>query len=135
MLQKIIILDIDAETGKRIALGIEKSYGEKKVHFIHTDVSNHKQVTGKYEKQDSSKSHIDVYSRSVITQLPRVSLTEYLIFVCTFFRGFRRSIIAIRKHWHRDQQRWSFRRAKMGERNRGEYCEYYYRRQYNLLIY
>jgi len=55
LLQKIIILDIDAETSKRIALGIEKSCGEKKVHFIHTDVSNHKQVTGKYEVRFSNR--------------------------------------------------------------------------------
>jgi len=58
--KKIIILDIDAETGKRIALGIEKSYGEKKVHFIHTDVSNHKQVTEAFEEASSLLGNIDI---------------------------------------------------------------------------
>lgn len=66
-LQKIVILDIDAEAGKRIALGMEKSCGEKKVHFINADVSNHKQVNGKYERQDSQIS--DVYSNVIIVKL------------------------------------------------------------------
>lgn len=57
-LQKVIILDIDTETGERIALGIEKSCGEKKVYFIHADVSNHKRMTGKYK----AKSRINIYS-------------------------------------------------------------------------
>ncbi|XP_071555870.1 15-hydroxyprostaglandin dehydrogenase [NAD(+)]-like [Temnothorax nylanderi] len=57
---KIIILDIDAETGKRIALGIEKSCGEKKVHFIHTDVSNHKQVAEAFKEASSLLGNIDI---------------------------------------------------------------------------
>jgi len=60
LLQKIIILDIDAETGKRIALGIEKSCGEKKVYFIHADVSNHKQVTEAFEEASSLLGNIDI---------------------------------------------------------------------------
>ncbi|XP_011647701.2 peroxisomal hydratase-dehydrogenase-epimerase-like [Pogonomyrmex barbatus] len=57
---KIIILDIDAESGKRIALGIAKSYGEKKVHFIHTDISNHKQVTEAFKEASSLLGNIDI---------------------------------------------------------------------------
>ncbi|EZA58569.1 15-hydroxyprostaglandin dehydrogenase [NAD+] [Ooceraea biroi] len=57
---KIVILDIDAEAGKRIALGIEKSCGEKKVHFIHTDVSNHKQVTEAFKKTSALLETIDI---------------------------------------------------------------------------
>ncbi|XP_029175316.1 peroxisomal hydratase-dehydrogenase-epimerase-like [Nylanderia fulva] len=57
---KIIILDIDAETGKRIALGIEKSYGEKKVYFIQADVSNHKQMTDVFEEASSLLGSIDI---------------------------------------------------------------------------
>lgn len=44
-------MDIDDEAGKRIALGIEKSYGEKKVHFIYADVSNRKQMSGKLQNE------------------------------------------------------------------------------------
>ncbi|XP_039308739.1 peroxisomal hydratase-dehydrogenase-epimerase [Solenopsis invicta] len=58
--KKIIILDIDAESGNRIALAIEKSCGEKKVHFIHTDVSNHKQVTAAFEEAVSLLGNIDI---------------------------------------------------------------------------
>ncbi|XP_012532164.1 peroxisomal hydratase-dehydrogenase-epimerase [Monomorium pharaonis] len=58
--KKVIILDIDAETSKRLALGIEKSYGEKKVHFICTDVSNHKQVTESFEEASSLLGNIDI---------------------------------------------------------------------------
>ncbi|XP_011882863.1 PREDICTED: peroxisomal hydratase-dehydrogenase-epimerase-like [Vollenhovia emeryi] len=57
---KIIILDIDAETGQRIVLGIEKSCGEKKVQFIHADVSNHKQVTEAFEEASSLLGNIDI---------------------------------------------------------------------------
>ncbi|KYQ54299.1 15-hydroxyprostaglandin dehydrogenase [NAD+] [Trachymyrmex zeteki] len=58
--KKIIVLDIDAETGKRIELGVEKSYGEKKVHFIHTDVSNHKHVTDAFEQASTLLETIDI---------------------------------------------------------------------------
>ncbi|KYN00939.1 15-hydroxyprostaglandin dehydrogenase [NAD+] [Cyphomyrmex costatus] len=58
--KKIIILDIDAETGKRITLGVEKSCGEKKVHFIHTDVSNHKHVTEAFEEASTLLGNIDI---------------------------------------------------------------------------
>ncbi|XP_018362653.1 PREDICTED: uncharacterized protein LOC108760882 [Trachymyrmex cornetzi] len=58
--KKIIILDIDAETGKRIELGVEKSCGEKKVHFIHTDVSNHKHVTEAFEEASTLLGNIDI---------------------------------------------------------------------------
>ncbi|XP_014474567.1 PREDICTED: 15-hydroxyprostaglandin dehydrogenase [NAD(+)]-like [Dinoponera quadriceps] len=57
---KIVILDIDVEAGKRIALGIEKSYGEKKVHFIHADVSNHKQMSEAFEEASSLLGNIDI---------------------------------------------------------------------------
>ncbi|GAB1866088.1 15-hydroxyprostaglandin dehydrogenase [NAD+] [Camponotus japonicus] len=57
---KLIILDIDTETGKRIALGIEKSCGEKKVHFIHADVSNHKRMTEAFEEASSLVGNIDI---------------------------------------------------------------------------
>uniref|UniRef100_V9IHN2 Putative alcohol dehydrogenase n=1 Tax=Apis cerana TaxID=7461 RepID=V9IHN2_APICE len=43
---KITILDIDKEIGKRIELSVEKSCGEKKVLFIHADVSNHELMIG-----------------------------------------------------------------------------------------
>lgn len=46
--QKITILDIDAEAGGRVESSVEKSYGEKKVHFVHVDVSNYDQMTGKH---------------------------------------------------------------------------------------
>ncbi|KAG5327893.1 PGDH dehydrogenase, partial [Pseudoatta argentina] len=58
--KKIIILDVDAETGKRIELGVEKSCGEKKVHFIHTDVSNHKHVTEAFEEASTLLGNIDI---------------------------------------------------------------------------
>ncbi|XP_011068567.1 PREDICTED: peroxisomal hydratase-dehydrogenase-epimerase-like [Acromyrmex echinatior] len=58
--KKIIILDIDAETGKRIELGVEKSCGEKKVHFIHTDVSNHKHMTEAFEEASTLLGNIDI---------------------------------------------------------------------------
>ncbi|KAM0728377.1 15-hydroxyprostaglandin dehydrogenase [NAD(+)] [Formica fusca] len=57
---KIIILDIDIEAGKRIALGIEKSCGEKKVYFIHADVSNHKQMIDAFEEASSLLGSIDI---------------------------------------------------------------------------
>ncbi|KAL6444254.1 hypothetical protein ACFW04_001872 [Cataglyphis niger] len=57
---KVIILDIDIEAGKRIALGIEKSCGEKKVHFIHADVSNHKQMSDAFEEASSLLGSIDI---------------------------------------------------------------------------
>ncbi|XP_012231518.1 uncharacterized protein [Linepithema humile] len=57
---KVVVLDIDAEAGKRIVLAIEKSCGEKKVHFIHTDVSNHEQVTGAFEEASLLLGTIDI---------------------------------------------------------------------------
>lgn len=66
LLQKVIIVDIDTEAGKQIALGIEKSCGEKKVHFIHADVSNQKRITGKYK----AKSRINIYSNIIIAKPP-----------------------------------------------------------------
>ncbi|KAL0107568.1 hypothetical protein PUN28_014704 [Cardiocondyla obscurior] len=58
--EKVIILDIDEETGKRLVLGIEKSCGEKKVHFIHADVSNHKQMAEAFEEALSLLGSIDI---------------------------------------------------------------------------
>ncbi|EFN88617.1 15-hydroxyprostaglandin dehydrogenase [NAD+] [Harpegnathos saltator] len=57
---KIVILDIDVETGRRIALGIEKSYSEKKVHFIHADVSNYKQMSEAFEEASLLLGNIDI---------------------------------------------------------------------------
>lgn len=73
-MQKIIILDIDTEAGERIALGIKKSCGDKKVHFIHADVSNHKRMTGKYEAIISNRTY--VYSNIIIAGPP---IEYYLI--------------------------------------------------------
>ena len=49
--QRITILDIDEETGKRVELSVEKSYGEKKVHFIHVDVSNYELMAGEHRNR------------------------------------------------------------------------------------
>lgn len=57
---KITILDIDGETGKRIALGIEKSYGEKKVYFIQTDVAKHEQLIESFEEATMLMNDIDI---------------------------------------------------------------------------
>ncbi|XP_053980187.1 uncharacterized protein LOC128877157 [Hylaeus volcanicus] len=57
---KITILDIDAEAGKRIELRQEKSCGEKKVHFIHADVSNYEQMTGAFEEAMRLMTDIDI---------------------------------------------------------------------------
>ncbi|KAI4486772.1 hypothetical protein M0804_006142 [Polistes exclamans] len=57
---KITILDIDGETGKRIALGIEKSYGEKKVYFIQTDVAKHEQLIESFEEASMLMNDIDI---------------------------------------------------------------------------
>lgn len=92
-LQKIVILDIDAETGKRIALGMEKTYGEKKVHFIHADVSNLKQMSGKLQSE-ILKSRINVYwgknSLIIYFSLSVRPLVEcrYLGCVCSFAEAF-----------------------------------------------
>lgn len=66
LLQKVIIVDIDTEAGKQVTLNIEKSCGEKKVHFIHADVSNQKRMTGKYK----AKSRINIYSNIIIAKPP-----------------------------------------------------------------
>ncbi|KAI4494059.1 hypothetical protein M0802_009326 [Mischocyttarus mexicanus] len=57
---RITILDIDGETGKKIAMGIEKSYGEKKVYFIQTDVSKHEQLMEAFEEALMLMNDIDI---------------------------------------------------------------------------
>ncbi|XP_012168041.1 15-hydroxyprostaglandin dehydrogenase [NAD(+)]-like [Bombus terrestris] len=57
---KITILDIDAETGKRIESSVEKSYGEKKVHFIHVDVSNYELMAAAFEEALNFMNDIDI---------------------------------------------------------------------------
>ncbi|XP_046142238.1 15-hydroxyprostaglandin dehydrogenase [NAD(+)]-like isoform X2 [Osmia bicornis bicornis] len=57
---KIIILDIDADAGKKVELSVEKSYGEKKVHFIHVDVSDYQQTAEAFEKAAKLMNDIDV---------------------------------------------------------------------------
>ncbi|XP_078040536.1 15-hydroxyprostaglandin dehydrogenase [NAD(+)] isoform X1 [Augochlora pura] len=47
---RVMIFDIDAEAGRRIETSVEKSYGEKKVHFIHVDVSNYGRMTDAFEE-------------------------------------------------------------------------------------
>ncbi|KAG7200433.1 hypothetical protein KM043_017883 [Ampulex compressa] len=58
--RSITILDIDAETGKRVAIGVEKSYGHKKVHFIHVDVSNFQQMTEAFEEASMLMGSINI---------------------------------------------------------------------------
>lgn len=57
---KIALLDVDAEVGRRITIGIEKSYNEKKVYFVHADVSNHKQMIEAFEEASSLLGNIDI---------------------------------------------------------------------------
>ncbi|XP_015173889.1 PREDICTED: peroxisomal hydratase-dehydrogenase-epimerase-like [Polistes dominula] len=57
---KITILDIDDDTGKKIALGIEKSYGEKKVYFIQTDVSKNEQLIESFKEALMLMEDIDI---------------------------------------------------------------------------
>ncbi|XP_076634792.1 uncharacterized protein LOC143348457 [Colletes latitarsis] len=57
---RITILDIDAEAGKRIELSIEKSCGEKKVHFIHADVSNYERMTEAFAEAVRLMNDIDI---------------------------------------------------------------------------
>ncbi|XP_017882473.1 15-hydroxyprostaglandin dehydrogenase [NAD(+)]-like [Ceratina calcarata] len=57
---RITILDVDAETGKRVELSVEKSCGEKKVHFIHADVSNPEQMTAAFEEAVRLMNDIDI---------------------------------------------------------------------------
>lgn len=37
-------------------LSVEKSYGEKKVHFIHVDVSDYRQTAGKCQTRRETES-------------------------------------------------------------------------------
>ncbi|XP_043523382.1 uncharacterized protein LOC122535699 [Frieseomelitta varia] len=57
---RITILDIDEETGKRVELSVEKSYGEKKVHFIHVDVSNYELMAAAFDEATSLMNDIDI---------------------------------------------------------------------------
>lgn len=57
---KITILDIDKEIGKRIELSVEKSCGEKKVLFIHADVSNHELMIAAFEEALNFMNDIDI---------------------------------------------------------------------------
>ncbi|CAK9802022.1 15-hydroxyprostaglandin dehydrogenase [NAD(+)] [Anthophora quadrimaculata] len=57
---KITILDIDANAGKRVEINVEKSYGEKKVHFIHADVSCHEQMIEAFEEASKWMNDIDI---------------------------------------------------------------------------
>lgn len=57
---RITIFDIDAEAGQRIETSVEKSYGEKKVHFIHVDVSNYARMTEAFEQAVTLMNDIDI---------------------------------------------------------------------------
>lgn len=57
---RITILDIDEETGKRVESSVEKSYGEKKVHFIHVDVSNYELMAAAFEEATNLMNDIDI---------------------------------------------------------------------------
>ncbi|KAL2737115.1 15-hydroxyprostaglandin dehydrogenase NAD(+)-like isoform X2 [Vespula maculifrons] len=57
---KITILDIDGETGKRISLGIEKSYGENKVYFVQSDVTKQEQLIEAFEEASILMGGIDI---------------------------------------------------------------------------
>lgn len=57
---RIIVFDIDAEAGKRMELGVEKSCGEKKVLFMHVDVSNYKQMCDAFEEAQMLMTDIDI---------------------------------------------------------------------------
>ncbi|KZC09510.1 15-hydroxyprostaglandin dehydrogenase [NAD(+)] [Dufourea novaeangliae] len=57
---KVTIFDIDAEAGKRVELSVEKSCGEKKVHFIHVDVSNYERMTEAFEEAVRLMNDIDI---------------------------------------------------------------------------
>nr|XP_031831101.1 peroxisomal hydratase-dehydrogenase-epimerase-like [Nomia melanderi] len=57
---KVTIFDIDVETGKKIELSVEKSCGEKKVYFIHVDVSNYARMTEAFEEALKLMNDIDI---------------------------------------------------------------------------
>ncbi|XP_076657969.1 uncharacterized protein LOC143362046 [Halictus rubicundus] len=57
---RITIFDIDAEAGKRIETSVEKSCGEKKVHFIHVDVSNYARMAEAFEETVRLMNDIDI---------------------------------------------------------------------------
>ncbi|XP_043677570.1 uncharacterized protein LOC122633601 [Vespula pensylvanica] len=57
---KITILDIDGETGKRISLGIDKSYGENKVYFVQSDVAKQEQLIEAFEEASILMGGIDI---------------------------------------------------------------------------
>ncbi|CAK9832471.1 15-hydroxyprostaglandin dehydrogenase [NAD(+)] [Anthophora retusa] len=57
---KITILDIDVKAGKRVEINVEKSYAEKKVRFIHADVSCHEQMIEAFEEASKWMNGIDI---------------------------------------------------------------------------
>ncbi|KAK2586939.1 hypothetical protein KPH14_009867 [Odynerus spinipes] len=57
---KITILDIDGENGRRVASGIEKSYGEKKVYFVHVDVAKQEEMIEAFEEASILMNDIDI---------------------------------------------------------------------------
>lgn len=57
---KVTILDIDADAGRKVEITVEKSCGEKKVHFIHADVSNYQQLSEAFEEAVKLMNDIDI---------------------------------------------------------------------------
>ena len=56
----ITILDIDAEAGRRVEMSVDKSCGEKKVHFIHVDVSNYERMNEAFQEALRLMNDIDI---------------------------------------------------------------------------
>lgn len=57
---RVTIFDIDADAGKRIETSVEKTYGEKKVHFVHVDVSNYARMVEAFEETLRLMNDIDI---------------------------------------------------------------------------
>ncbi|KAJ8686339.1 hypothetical protein QAD02_022133 [Eretmocerus hayati] len=57
---KICIIDIDEETGKRIATSVDKSHGAGKAIFINADVSKPTEITAAFEEASNTMGGIDI---------------------------------------------------------------------------
>ncbi|XP_066583832.1 uncharacterized protein [Prorops nasuta] len=57
---KIVIFDIDQVTGSRIEASVAKSCGERRVRFIHVDVSKHEKMIEAFEEASRLLIDIDI---------------------------------------------------------------------------
>lgn len=56
----VAILDIDETLGRKVEIGMEKTYNERKVIFIHVDVSNHETMIDAFEEASLMMDGIDI---------------------------------------------------------------------------